>query len=299
MSLALEDGVAVGNGEKGKTMILARIISLCCLAALILFISPSDANAESKRIWAHYDADNDVYIEAWIHDGQDAYYVWKNGSLKWVFIPGNPNPEDGDSSDSGDVESLIRLLEQLAGGGIARPEFWDTPAGQYLGNKGKGIDPYHNPNGDSGGGIVPGTGGGQKDPQENYTSPAKWGGMGGFDGSGNGGTIGDQLAILKQKGKKGNGDDDDGDSDPTNGDGLFGGLPAPPEIVNPDPVSRGFVLVSPVGSSRGARAGRSARTGPPATANPALQLGAFGPIGARPIGAAPVGAGLSPLAGGR
>jgi len=186
---------------------------------------------------------------------------------------------------------MVQLLKQQ-GGKIPGPAFGDTPAGQYLGNKGIGIGPHHNPHGDSGGGIMPGK-----------TSP--WGDIVGFDengepihrnkggghvgsGSGldpNGGSMAGQLKDKAKKGK--NGDDDDGSSDPTNGDGLFGGLPAPPEIVNPDPVSRGFVLVSPLGSPRGARAGSLAKARAAGPANAAFQLGAFGPAGAGRTAARP------------
>jgi hypothetical protein len=65
-----------------------------------------------------------------------------------------------------------------------------------------------------------------------------------FDGIGGSGggfdpTAGSIREQLKQAADSGDDDDgDDGSPDPTNGEGLFGELPGPPELVNPAPMTR-------------------------------------------------------------
>jgi hypothetical protein len=150
---------------------------------------------------------------------------------------GNPNPEDASSGMKGDYDSAVSLAKQnseLKGivGGIEY-DWANTPIGRHQTGSGKGKIPAHNPNpSDSEGASTP-----PRPLEPPDFDPGKGsvgGGSGWFDPNG-----GSPAGQLKKNGKKrGNqGDDDDGGSDPTGGDGMFGDLPGPPELVNPDPVS--------------------------------------------------------------
>jgi hypothetical protein len=90
---------------------------------------------------------------------------------------------------------------------------------------------------------------------------------------------------LKKGGNgNGNGDDGDGDDKPPQGSGLWDdSMPGPPELVNPAPLSDGFVLL-PQSMTRLNATSRARDTFSSALQSP-VRFGQFGGgMAARPIG---------------
>jgi hypothetical protein len=177
----------------------------------------------------------------------DLYMIWKleedGGMVHLGNIGDNPNPEGGDSGLGPDKETINAMLSDLlkAGGSpLQTLDIWETFIGKSMTDKGKGpavTDPWD---------------GGERayDPIEGYGG----GGGGLFDL--NAGGIKEQITHKTNKGKgKGNDDDDeDDDGGGSSGDKLFG-IVGPPELVNPVPIDKGFLLMRPgVATNFGRRA---------------------------------------------
>jgi hypothetical protein len=275
----------------------ALIVGLCALLAAFGMAEDAAAKMIVKGSGDLGDGGYYVILKGSV-TGNEWYAEFnKNGDLE-KFLEfagpsgGDPNPATG-STRPGNLESQRQLAKQGAWVkgliGEEKPNWQKTPAGLLLIGKGKTHVPIWNPPG-----VANDAGMGS-------------GGAGGFDP--NGGPIGEQI---KNGGKKG-GNDDDGDGD--GGDPNHGGLdlwaaeyPADKSLVNPVPGPlKGFVLMSPMPSSSGARGHTGPRspvghTGPRApvshtgprvsfgSARDALgpmSSGAFGRIGASPAAARP------------
>lgn len=293
------------EGVSSRTSLVRSTRSRVSWGAVAMFFSllalcwPSNADAEF--VLTHVDFWDDGTWDSLYKDDETGDVVVFYGCEKYgetgfscsgyYVISGNPDPTEGSDTGGTDIKDLINQLKNLGGPGEYAPPLSKTPLGKHLAKIGKGmIDPFHNPSGD----VSNGESGGSSP----FGDPLDGNGAGGGSGGGgsgmdpNGGSLGEQIRNNGKKGNKGSGDGSSG-SDPPGPKGEE--LPAPPEIVNPPWDNVGFVLVSPLGSSRGARAGRVATARAARPANAAFQLGAFGLGGASRIGARPTAA----LAGGR
>ncbi len=210
------------------------------------------------RIWEHADG----LFWAWV----DADGNFLDGG-KVITPGGNPSLEDPNSGLKPDREAFLSELEKLGGGAfLLETDPLKTPAGEIVSQQGGSIVPHHN-------------------PSDLFQEHGMGGHGGGFDP--NGGPISEQINGLKGGGGGGGGDDDgDGGDDGHKEDYGFhdGQYPANPELVNPVPIQKSFVLLPP--SMKGFKL-----TGPSGSA--ALPGGAFncGAFGGHITGAAgPVGA---------
>jgi len=293
-----------GRAQARPIRTLVRCGAAALLFGLLVFAWSGNAQAAWRLVGIVYvdpSPDDDIAeIETYYDDetGRTAIWEYHYDGSSFAFIVGDSNPDPTEGSGSSEnVEDAINRLKHTGGGPVEIPvQMFKTPLGKHLFKTGKKgmIDPFHNPNpGDdvSNGDVGSNNGPPGGDPLGGNGAGGGHGGGGGAGGfDGNGGSMSEQI---KNAGKHG------GNSNQGGGSGTPPGpkgepLPGPPEIVNPPWDGGGFVLVSPMQSTAGAPAGRRARTGALGSAAPALQLGAFGPIGAGPIGAGP-----SPLAGGR
>ena len=203
-----------------KGLILSVAIAAALVAALFYSTalrSVGTAEASGAHLVAHYyNADNGS--EVLIYREDDGYMWWlfkMDQDSDWELIDvgynGNPNPEDG-SGDPPNMDAILDLAKQHGSPVTMVVDFGGTELGLLLGEHGKTIDPYYNP----------------------ATMTNEFDGLGGGIDP-NGGSATEQL---KKAARSGDSDDDDDATDPTNGDGLFGDLPGPPELVNPAPVAR-------------------------------------------------------------
>jgi hypothetical protein len=210
--------------DNGPMHLLTRIVLAISLASLLVVVASSveprhaEADGAAKVIAHHWDPESGqelIYFE-----DDDGYFVLIKGSWgePWVYVdlgkngnPGNPNPEG--TSGGPDINAMIDLAKQHGSPVVLTVDFSSTPLGLLLGEHGKTIDPYYNP--------------------AEMTNEFDGLGGGGFDP--NGGSFAEQL---KKASRGGDDDDDNHSDDPTNGDGLFGDLPGPPELVNPAPLAR-------------------------------------------------------------
>ncbi len=176
-----------------------------------------------------YDKEGNI-VEQWFYD---RYGTLQSG----IFFDSNPNPDDSSSGMKGDYSSAVPLAKQnseLKGivGGFEY-DWARTPIGRHRTGSGNGKIPAHNPNPDDDNGAS---------TPPNPLKPPDFDPGSGFGGGSSGWfnpNSGSPAGQLKKHGKKrGNqGGGDDSGSDPTGGDGMFGDLPGPPELVNPNPVS--------------------------------------------------------------
>ncbi|MBC8874750.1 MAG: hypothetical protein H8E44_35470 [Planctomycetes bacterium] len=246
------------------------------------------ATADSVKKVDSYDPSLDVYAYFDADGNLKSYHVYdKKGKHVFSKYFDNPNPEEGTTSP-GDVGSREQLALQNASikgilGSLTDPNVWESRVGKHQTGGGKGYVVVSNPGdhvtqGDGSGSSNGGSSSGNlfDEMEREKNTPHQGQGGGGYDGSG--GSLGDYVKGLIKKGSQG--DDDDNDDDGSAPPDPWAGLPGPPELVNPDPVSQGFVLVSPFGSSHGAQVGSVAKTRAAGQANAAFQLGAFGPSGA-------------------
>jgi hypothetical protein len=206
-----------------KNLLIALAIAVAVTAGA------SKANAGYSQYIFHEDGTMTEYV---INDKNEIIEIWlydEDGNIRAGGFYDNPNPDDPSSGMKGDYDSAMALAKQNAWmKGVLGEEidFNQTPLGKHRTGKGQGLLPVHDPSD----GYSPGS----NAPPDRAEPPAfDWGG--GVAGGGwfdpNGGSPAEQL---KKPGNKG-GNDDDNDNDPTNGDGFFGDLPGPPELVNPAP----------------------------------------------------------------
>jgi len=176
---------------------------------------------EMNYRWVHYDSDDNVIASGWI----------------------NPDPTGDGGTEPGDEKSRLNLLLQKGGPLNMTPAFAKTPLGKLLISKGTGLVPVYQPSDDEGGDPSTGAGGSSDLDVKTELEPENFGNWGGipYDPS-----MGPIEEFVKSKLGKGpppeTGDDGDGDSSDeklgTDSGVLFGDLPGPPELVNPDPVTR-------------------------------------------------------------
>lgn len=204
-----------------KKLAIATTAALIWLGGVVL--SPAAAD----YIKTYTDPDDGDYVQAVYDDNGN----WKGSHLYdkdnvyqgSIYPESNPSPESSSSGPKGDFASRMRLamqnalLKGIIGGKTDVETFWSTPFGMALTRRGHGspLAPIH----------LPGEAG--------YEGEGIHGGGGGFDPTG--GSLAEQLKKRAKKGSKED-DDDEGGSGPTHGDEPFGGLPGPPELVNPPPV---------------------------------------------------------------
>lgn len=174
----------------------------------------------------YFDDDGD-WVEFWSDgEGHTLIFIIEDGETIGYLADGfdNPNPEEGSGSQD-DWDHLTDLLKKHGAGLKRIVNLAGTPLGGVLLRGGHLIDPYHNP-GDVGFEDTGGQGGG---------------GGGGFTPGA--GSPTEQLKRHAGKGNKSTGDGEDGDDLKRGEVGLFDDdMPGPPDIVNPNPVSRGYKL---------------------------------------------------------
>ena len=207
-----------------------RSVFVITLMLSILYGAP--ASAAWKLIYVHFFDDGTVG-ELYEDDEEGLDYLVildEDGNKLWETVndsPGNPAPDDDTPGFTGtgkDVaESLDQLLNGKGGSLQTDPDFWETPIGLALIEKGIGHIPVHNPVpiDDIGDEVI------------NQGMPWEGGG-GGFDPLG-----GDIVEQMKKKGGSGGSDDDDDDGSSTPPPGSVPGgeeLPGPPELVLPSPI---------------------------------------------------------------
>ncbi len=137
---------------------------------------------------------------------------------------------------------MINLAKQKGGKFRITPDFAKTPIGKYMTNQGKGLVTVYQPSDDetSGGSAPPRNRPGIKPDIEAMTTPP-----GGHPGEipfePNSGGPKEHIKKAAKKGGLNKKDSSGGDPDKKAGvgqGGFFGDLPGPPELVNPNPVSR-------------------------------------------------------------
>lgn len=192
--------------------------------------------------------DNVVVVKDDNGNWKSSHYYDKD----WKYIESeyasdsNPNPVGGEGGGTGDPKNAVKdslaLILQNGGAGPKEVEFWASPLGKALTSKGMGSkynqSSQPGPNDNPGG---PGTGAPNKDNLGKGIKEAgigQGGQIGGIEFQPNSGGV--KEFANKNKGKKGKkgGGGKPSKSDSVGQGAMWGDLPGPPELVNPDPVTR-------------------------------------------------------------
>ncbi|MCI0358055.1 MAG: hypothetical protein L0211_06210 [Planctomycetaceae bacterium] len=228
-----------------------RSSALCALAAVVLLAFPiGDVAADTTVWWQMNDGEKThAVVEYEEDDGShtwwyvvkyesDEFYVWY--PIEDVDNPADPVYGTGTEGPS-DRDGLLQLAKQKGGQFEFRPNAFKTPLGDILIRQGGTIVSHWNP--------------------ADVFRDAGWegGGAGGGSIDPNGGPLSEQIKTNHGNGNNNNGGGDDGHKEDH---GFYDGqYPANPELVNPVPIQKSFILVPPTMavSPRGASQGLSAK----------------------------------------
>lgn len=260
------------------------LIALATVAALVFAggsSNPAMAEVDDLVAWfVHDDGSYTKLIEKFTNKDGKIRYKWEHydndeNLIEWGYV--NPNPEGDGGTEPGDEKSRLNLALQKGGELIMTAEFTNTPLGKYLIGKGTGLVPVYQPSDDESGGPSTGmTGTSLLDAKDQMETKLPAGFLADIPYDPNSGSVQEYFMSKLPKGpppETDTGGDDDGSNDKLGTDAgvLFGDLPGPPELVNPDPVtSSGSPEMQPSAAAQlpsdAAEGGGAGRTTAPSTA---------------------------------